>query len=166
MNLRVGTRLLPLLLALAGISIQGCKSRPEKPNLNDTINFMQAALAEHNGQRIEQPPLSPEVQLRTRLTLDHCKLTYEVSQWDMVQYDLSDIDTRTITVKQIANTWWAEFNEQDFHKSVHYIIKKPPEMDYWANNGGFSLDSETIAVSFSKALTHAAELCGAKPSTF
>lgn len=155
-----------LLSALAGIAFQGCKSRPDNPSLNETIEYMQAALSEHNGQRIQQPPLASEVRLRTRLTLDNCKLTYEISQWDLTEYDLSDIDTRTINVKQIANTWWAEFDTRDFHKSVHYLIRKPPEMDYWTNDGGFSLDSEKIADSFAKALTHAAELCGAKPSTF
>jgi len=136
------------------------------PSFQETVNYMQRALASHNGQRIQQPPLSPEVKLVNHLTADNCKLTYELSQFDVVQFDLGDIDTKTVTVKQIGNTWWAVFKTRNFNKSVQYRHPKDPSIDYTAENGGFSLDDEQIASSFASALTHAAEACGSGPSSF
>jgi hypothetical protein len=136
------------------------------PSLQETVDYMTRGLVSHNGQRIQEPPLSPEVKLVNRLTEDHCKLTYELSQFDVVQFDLPDIDTKTVTVKQIGNTWWAVFNTRNFNKSVHYKHPKDPSLDYDAENGGFSLDEEQTANSFVKALTRAAELCGGSPSSF
>jgi len=93
----------------------GCDSgkNTSLPSLQETVDYMHRSLASHNGQRIQQPPLSPEVKLVNRLTADHCKLTYEVSQFDVVQFDLSDIDTKTVTVEKISNTWWAVFKTRN-----------------------------------------------------
>jgi hypothetical protein len=137
-----------------------------RPSFQETVNYMTRSLASHNGQRIQQPPLSPEVKLVNRLYADHCQFTYELSQFDVVQFDLGDIDTQTVSVKQIGNTWWAVFKTRDFHKSVRYKHPGDPSSDYDAENGGFSLDEEQTADSFAKALTHAAELCGSGPSSF
>ena len=136
------------------------------PSLQETVNYMTRSLAFHNGQRIQQPPLSPEVKLVNRLTGDHCKLTYALSQFDVVQFDLGDIDTKTVIVKQIGNTWWAVFKTRNFNKSVQYKHPKDPSLDYDAENGGFSLDEEQTATSFARALTRAAEVCGSSPSSF
>lgn len=127
---------------------------------------MARSLASHNGQRIQSPPLSPEVKLANHLTEDHCKLNYELSQFDVVRLDLGDIDTKTVTVKQIGNTWWTVFGTRDFNKSVRYKHPKDSASDYDAETGGFSLDTEQTANSFARAFTHAAELCGSKPSSF
>lgn len=103
------------------------------------------------------------------LCCDHdfcCPLTYALSQFDVVQFDLGDIDTKTVIVKQIGNTWWAVFKTRNFSKSVQYKHPKDPSLDYDAENGGFSLDEDQTANSFAKALTRAAELCGSSPSSF
>ena len=158
-----------VLIAVVCVSLLvGCdkgKNNP-LPSLQETVDYMQRSLASHNGQRIQQPPLSPEVKLVNRLTADHCKLIYEVSQFDVVQFDLSDIDTKTVTVEKIGNTWWAVFKTRNFNKSVQYKHPKDPGSDYNAENGGFSLDEEQTANSFAKAVTHAAGLCGGRPSSF
>ena len=146
----------------------GCESRKNNssPGLQETVDYMQRSLSSHNGQRIVEPPLSPEVKLVNRLTADHCKLTYELSQFDVVLIDLSDIDTKTVTVEKIGNTWWAVFKTRNFNKSVQYKHPKDSTLDYTAEKGGFSLDEEQTASSFAKAFTHAAELCGGRPSLF
>jgi hypothetical protein len=137
-----------------------------QPDLQETVDYLKRSLASHNGQRIQQPPLSPEVKLVNRLTADGCKLTYEVSQFDVVQVDLGDIDPRSVGVKQIGNTWWAIFKTCNFNKSVQYKHPKDSGADYNDESGGFSLDEEQTADSFAKAITHAAELCGSRPSSF
>jgi hypothetical protein len=157
------------LLVIGGLNVllkPDSGKNNQLPSLQETVDYMQRALASHNGQRIQQPPLSPEVKLVNRLTADHCKLNYELSQFDVVQFDLGDIDTKTVTVKQIGNTWWAVFKTRNFNKSVQYKHPKDPSLDYNAENGGFSLDDEQIANSFAKAVTHAAEVCGSGPSSF
>jgi hypothetical protein len=85
---------------------------------------------------------------------------------DVLQLDLGDIDTQSVRVEPIGNTWWAVFKTRNFSKSVQYKHPKDSTSDYTAANGGFSLDEQQTADSFAKALTHAAELCGGGPSTF
>jgi hypothetical protein len=158
-----------VLIAVVCLSLfVGCNRRKDDPlpSLQETVDYMQRSLASHNGQRIQEPPLSPEVKLVNRLTADHCKLTYEVSQFDVVEFDLSEVDTKTVTVKKIGNTWWTVFKTRNFNKSVRYKHPKDPGADYSAEDGGFSLDEEQTASSFAEAVTHAAELCGGRPSTF
>lgn len=156
------------LLVIGGLYVllKRDKGKDEPPSLQETVDYMTRSLASHNGQKIQQPPLSPEVKLVNRLTADRCKLTYELSQSDVVRFDLGDIDTKTVTVSQIGNTWWAVFKTRNFNKSVQYTHPKNPSLDYNAENGGFSLDDEQIANSFAKAVTHAAEVCGSRPSSF
>jgi hypothetical protein len=125
---------------------------------------MQSALSEHNGIRLQD--LSPEVQVIDRLTADHCKFSVETTQFEVVHYDFGDIDTRTIKVQQIGKSWWVVFDTRNFNKSVQYRRPQDPGSDYYANRGGFSLDSQSVADSFAKAVTHAANLCGSGPSTF
>jgi len=167
MNLNLKTLESFIAIGCLGLLV-GCDSGKSKdlPSLQETLDYMQRSLASHNGQRIEQPPLPPEVKLVNRLTADHCKLTYDVSQFEVVQYDLSDIDTKTVTVERIGNTWWTVFKTRNFNKSVQYRHPKDHGSDYNAENGGFSLDDEQTANSFAKAVTHAAELCGGRPSSF
>lgn len=97
-----------------------------------------------------------------------CKLTYTVSNYETVRYDLNDIDTRTIKVEQIGEASWVTFHTRDFHRSIHYDNHPPNDKPfvYDAENGGFSLDSKEVATPFQKALTREADLCGAKPSSF
>jgi hypothetical protein len=52
---------------------------------------------------------------------------------------------------------------RDRHSAQH---PDDTNTDYTAETGGFSLDEEQVANSFAKALTHAAELCGGRPSLF
>ncbi|HEV3374809.1 MAG TPA: hypothetical protein VG051_03840 [Candidatus Acidoferrum sp.] len=127
---------------------------------------MQNALKQHNGQRLDST-LSKEVKLINRLTANHCGLRYELSNFDISQYDLTDIDTKTIKIEKIGGAIWVTFKTRDFHHSVHY--EHPLDKDHWAydsESGGFSLDSEEVAASFAKALARAVDLCGGKPSTF
>jgi hypothetical protein len=163
-----GATIFAALLVVGGLYalLKRDSGKSDPPGFQETIDYMARGLASHNGQRIQQPPLSPEVKLVNRLTEDHCKLNYELSQFDVVQLDMGDIDTKTVTVKQIGNTWWAVFNTRHFNKSVRYRHPKDPGSDYDAETGGFSLDTEQTANSFAKALTHGAELCGSKRSPF
>jgi hypothetical protein len=127
---------------------------------------MQNALIQHNGQRLESA-LSKEVKLINKLTADHCGLRYEVSNFDVVRYDLTNIDSKTIKTEKIGKANWMTFKTRDFHQSVHY--EHPLEKDHWtydSESGGFSLDSDEVAASFSKTLARAVDLCGGKPSTF
>lgn len=164
-----GTMILMVLLLVGGIYVllrHDDRKNEHHPTLQETVDYMARSLASHNGQRIQQPPLSAEVKLITRLTQDGCRLTYELSQFDILQLDLGDIDTQTVRVEPIGNTWWAVFKTRNFSKSVQYKHPKDLAADYAAENGGFSLDEQQTADSFAKALTHAAEFCGGRPSTF
>jgi hypothetical protein len=153
-------------LCIIALLLAGCQSPSSEPSLNETIAWMQNALVRHEGQRLDST-LSKEVKLINKLTADHCKLTYEVSNFDIVHYDLADIDTTTIKIEKIGQASWVTFKTRDFHHSIHY--EHPQDKDEWVyetESGGFSLDSEDVARSFSKALTRAATMCGGKPSTF
>ena len=135
------------------------------PSLEETITWMQNALAQHNGQHVDST-IAREVKILARLTAENCKLTYELSKADTVQYDLADIDPKTIKTEKIGELPWVTFKTRDFHKSVHYTSPGEPKIDYMSETGGFSLDSPEVAASFSKALTRAVNLCGGKPSTY
>jgi hypothetical protein len=151
---------------IAALLIAGCNSPTSEPSLSETVAWMQNALKQHNGQRLDSR-LSKEVKLINNLTADHCGLRYELSNFDISRYDLTDIDTNTIKIEKIGGAIWVTFKTRNFHHSVHY--EHPLDKDHWAydsDSGGFSLDSEEVGASFSKALTRAVVLCGGKPSTF
>ena len=144
----------------------GCQSPSSEPNLNETIAWMQNALARHNGQRLDSK-LSKEVKLVNKLTAEQCQFTYELSNFEIVRYDVTDIDTKTIKTEKIGEASWVTFKTRDFHHSVRY--EHPQDKDklvYDSESGGFSLDSEEVAAAFAKALARAVALCGGKPSTF
>jgi hypothetical protein len=149
----------------AALLLFGCTSRDDKPNLNQTVEWMRNALSEHNGQRLDEA-YAKDVILINKLSSDRCNLTYEASSNESVQYDLSDINPKTIAVKPIGKAVWVTFDARDFHKSVHYRHPSDASLDYDSESGGFSLDSPDIAKSFSQALQRAVELCGGRPSTF
>jgi hypothetical protein len=136
-----------------------------KPDLKETIDWMANALANRNGQRID-PTISKEAHFTNTLTADHCNLTYQVSKTETVRYDLSDIDTGTIGTEKIGQNTWVTFKTRDFHHSVKYEHPKEMNWNYDTDSGGFSLDSDEVALSFKKALSRALKLCGGKPSTF
>lgn len=153
------------MMSVAAILLVGCKSSPAEPDLNATITWMGNALARHNGQRLDST-ISKDVKLINELTVDHCQLTYELSNLETIQYDLSDIDTKTLKLETIGQSTWVAFSTRDYHHSVRYIDARNQKLEYDSETGGFSLDSQEVATSFSKALERAAKLCGSKPSTF
>jgi hypothetical protein len=157
------------ILSTCGILVlllSACEKPSDGPDLNETITWMQRALAEHNGQRIDNT-ISSEVKIIAKLTADHCKLSYELSDYDVVGFDLADIDPNSIKTEKIGNAVWATFKNRDYHHSTHYTHPKDPTgFKYDGDTGGFSLDSQEVATSFSKALSRAVRLCGGKPSTF
>jgi hypothetical protein len=151
------------------VLLSGCQTptQTNEPNLTETLAWMQNALKEHNGARLS-PPIKDVVDKHT-VVADHCKLTYELTNFDTVQFDLADIDTKTIKVEKIGDIPWVTFKTRDFHHSVHYTSPADngnPAIDYTAENGGFSLDGQDVATSFAKALARAANLCGSRGSTF
>jgi hypothetical protein len=151
---------------IIALLLAGCQSPSSEPSLNETITWMANALARHNGQRLDST-ISKEVKLINKLTADHCQLTYELSNFDVSIYDLTDIDTKSIKIEKIGQASWVTFKTRDFHHSLRY--EHPLDKDHFAyssESGGFSLDSEEVAASFSKALARAVDLCGGKPSTF
>jgi hypothetical protein len=146
--------------------LAGCQRPTSEPDLNKTIAWMQNALEHHNGQRLDSA-LPKEVKLINKLTADHCKLTYELSNFDVAHYDLADVDTQTVKIEKIGQASWVTFKTRDFHHSIRY--EHPQDKEQWVydtESGGFSLDSAEVATSFQKALTRAVNLCGGKPSTF
>jgi hypothetical protein len=145
--------------------IVGCKGTGQHgPTLDETVQFMQSAMTEHDGLRLQG--ISPDVLVKNRLTTDHCKLTLEATQFEVIRYDFADIDTRTIKVEQIGNAWWVTFDTRSFHRSVVYNHPEDHKLDYTTGSGGFSFNSKGVADSVAKAVAHAAELCGSGPSTF
>jgi hypothetical protein len=162
---KLGLLILVLSVAVVVFLATACRFR-QNPSLQETIEFMQRSLKQHNGQRIQQPQLAPDVNVIANLSSEGCKLTYQVTQFETVQYDLPDIDPKSIHLKQIGNTYWAVFRTRNFGKSVRYIHPGDPSSDYSAEDGGFSLDSKEVAESFAKALGHAVTACGGKSSTF
>ena len=151
---------------ILALLLAGCQSPTAEPTLNEAMAWMQNALARHNGQRLDST-LSKDVKLVNKLAADQCHLTYEVSNYEVIRYDATDIDTKTIKIEKIGEASWVTFKTRDFHHSVRY--EHPLDKDKWvydSETGGFSLDSEEVAASFAKALTRAVTLCGGKPSTF
>lgn len=146
------------------VACNGCNKVDSQPSLEDTIAYMRQALTAHNGQRLSAVPA--DVTLINKLSSQGCKLTYEVSNYQTVHYDLSDIDTKTIKVEPIGDNFWVTFKTRDFHRSVSYESQKEKEGNYTSEAGGFSLDSKDVADSFQKALLRATSLCGGKPSSF
>ena len=134
------------------------------PDLEETIAWMQKALASHNGQRLD-PTDDGKHPVIAKLTANNCKLQYVVNDWETVHYDLSDVNPITITTKEIGQATWVVFDTRNFDESVRYTHPDPKD-DYSAESGGFSLATPEYAESFAKALRHAVELCGGKPSTF
>jgi hypothetical protein len=135
------------------------------PSLRETTDWMGQSLAAHNGHRVDDT-VAKDVQIVSRLMPHECNLDYVVTNYETVHYDLRDVDPTTIKTEKIGQATWVVFQTRDFHRSVHYTHSSDPKLDYSAENGGFSLDSEEHALSFQKALQHATELCGGKPSTF
>jgi hypothetical protein len=148
----------------AALLLSGCTSHDDQPTLTQSVEWMRNALAQHNGQRLDEN-LSKE-NLVAKLSSDGCKLNYELTEHQMVEFDLSDVDPKTIAQKQIGNGFWVTFDARDFHKSIHYKHGAEVSDDYDATTGGFSLDSPEVAKSFAQALQRAVQLCGGKPSTF
>ena len=154
-----------MLLLLAAVAI-GCKhdTRDYQPSLAATANWMHQALKERNGiaWRDNHQPFA-------NLTNDGCVLTYEPWQGDTIKVDLSDVNPKTIAIHKIGSNPWVVFDTRDFHRSVRYHTAtegKGPPLDYGAPDGGFALNSDDVAQSFSKALGRAVQLCGGTPSTF
>jgi hypothetical protein len=139
------------------------------PSFNETIEYMRGALREHDV--MQHPSFYKLVgvgpgSVVLRLTADGCKLTYEAIQdHGTMRFDLSDIDTNKIRVEKIAEgTTSVSFNTRNFNKSVQNIYS--PDRQESLTGGSFWMDSPEVAQSFAKALTHAAQLCGGRPSTF
>ena len=146
-TIRVSSLVLGIAVAVSWAV--GCRS-PQNPSFQATIEFMQRSLEYHNGQRIQQPPLAANVNVLAKLSADGCTLKYQVTQFEMVQYELPDIDPTSIHIEQIGNTYWATFKTRDFAKSVRYFYPDDPSTNYSAEQGGFSLDSKEVAESFRK----------------
>lgn len=95
---------------------------------------------------------SKDVKAQAKLSADGCKVTY-VNQWgESTNFNLSEIDPRTIKITPggaTSVTAWVEFNKTNTAHGAHL----------W-------LDSEENAQSFAKALKHAVGLCGGKSSLF
>jgi hypothetical protein len=133
--------------------------------LKETTDWMQKSLSAHNGQRLDST-LAKDVKVLALLNMNGCKLNYQVTNYETVQYDLSDIDPRTIKMEKIADAAWVVFRTRNYNHSVLYTHSADAHADYSDEGGGFSLDTEEHANSFANALHRAVDLCGGKPSTF
>ena len=89
------------------------------PDLEETIAWMQQALASHNGQRLD-PMDDGKYPILAKLTANNCKLQYVVNDWETVHYDLSDVNPNMIKTKEIGQATWVVFDTRNFDKSVHY----------------------------------------------
>jgi hypothetical protein len=155
-----------LCLMLSSAILSGCGSPSQGPSLKETMGWMQQTLALHNGQRLDSDRLSSEVKLVNKLIDHDCKLEYMVTDFETVEYDLKDIDPSSFKQEPIGKAFWVTFKTRNFNHSVRYIHPTEPNDNYDSESGGFALDSNDVATSFQKALHHAVELCGGKPSTF
>ena len=154
-------------LALSLMFSFGCNrsSKHVGPTLTETTDWMRQTLAVHNGQRSDTT-LASDVKVLARLTANECNLDYVITNFETSHYDLRDIDPNSIKTEKIGDATWVVFRTRNFNRSVRYEHPSDPTLNYTDEGGGFSLDSADHAQSFQKALHHAVELCGGRPSTF
>jgi hypothetical protein len=124
---------------------------------------MQQSLATHSALYGE--PLIADSKILSELKANGCSLDYVVTSSETVHYDLGDIDPKTIKVEPIkvgpiVEVFQVTFKMTNYHQSVRYSDNSTGDM------GFFRLDTQENADSFQKALSHAVDLCGGKPSTF
>jgi hypothetical protein len=94
-------------------------------------------------------------------------ITPETTRSGTTHYDLGDIDPRTIKVEPIGNLFAVAFSTTNYHKSIRNTVStQGHDYNSTSDRGIFLLDTRENAESFGKALSHAVELCGGKPSTF
>jgi hypothetical protein len=138
-------------------------SQQSGPTLKETLDWMHQSLATH---RAVYRPLIADGKILSALKANGCSLDYVVTSSETVHYDLGDIDPKTIKVEPpskvgpILEVFQVTFKTTNYHQSVRYSDNSTSDM------GFFGLDTQENAESFQKALAHAVELCGGKPSTF
>jgi hypothetical protein len=154
-----------LILIVLLSALVGCHSKPSEPTLDETMDYMSRSIKQNYGESTPLPPGS-DVKRVENMKLDHCKLYREVTNYEAIEYDLSDIDPNTIKLEQIGAAWWVVFKTRNFNRSIKSIALNDHSINFMSETGGFGLRNKETAEHYSKAFAHAVKLCGGSPSTF
>ena len=147
----------------------GCNHEPSR---KDTLQWMHDFLAEHSGDST----VVGDGVWRTSYSLesDGCKVTLtdlEERKSDpqrrdykeIYQFSLSELDPTTAKFVKAEYGSFADVGTRD-KRSVIHMWEDGKDYPQWSLRIVFSDDND--AYRFAKAMKHAVELCGGKPSTF